>query len=194
MGNCVEVIGYAWCSVSYSFAFVSMGFSLLTGYQIARNIKAQGVWVSKSLAILYVQMLQTIMMFVHYVVIGPEFNILYMLMEYLQFVLDTIIFFYFAFEATKVHQSPGFYKRFIKPLLVFNILYLTGFAVYFIVGNIKSEDVYSCQNGIWVYMRLSGLMLTLVFFIIGIRMTKKLRDLKKLHCLIIDTSREKELW
>ena len=81
-----------------------------------------------------------------------------------------------------------------KLLVGFNLVYFTGFATYFIVEMFSDENVFACDNGIWVYMRVSELFIGVVFIVVGIKTTKKLRWLRQEGVLIVKSDKEKLLW
>lgn len=132
------------------------------------------------------------MMVTHYLVLGAEYNVLFMLMSYFQLVLETIVFYYFASETGKLFDSR-IYKNYAKPLVAAHFAILTGFAVFFVVENNKTQ-IYDCTNPIWLYMRSSGLLLTLWFIVLGIILPKKLKKLQSIDSLMVDLGRTKELW
>ncbi|CAG9330991.1 unnamed protein product [Blepharisma stoltei] len=190
--TCISTLGVTWCSIAYVLAGLSFLELLATGYQVAMHIKLFRIFMNKVLAILYIQLLQTIFMFVHYMIIDSAFDILFLIMIYLQFVENTLVFYYFAGEASKMKKGKMYNIMGIS-LLIANISYLTGYMIYIGIASGSNEDIYDCTNGIWIYLRASGLVLTVLFFILGVRMAYELKILKQ-NSLMINTSREKELW
>lgn len=84
----------------------------------------------------------------HYLLIGTEFDVLYMLMEYNQFVLYTIICSYFSYQSYSIMGRVKQIKKISNYLLAGNILYLSGFLMYFLVEQFDNKDVYDCRNGL----------------------------------------------
>lgn len=150
--TCLSTIGVTWCSVAYVLAVISLLEFLATVianqfYQIMKHIQMFRIYTTNTLFILYVQLLQTLCMIVHYLVIESKFNIMYMIMIYLQFIENTMVFYYFTSEAAKM-KAGKMYKIMGFSLLTSNVGYLTGFAIYFIVGSVDDQDIYNCTNGI----------------------------------------------
>lgn len=91
-------------------------------------------------------------------------------------------------------HDPTRVKLIGKLLVCFNLIYFTGFATYFIVEMFSDRNVFACDNGIWVYMRVSELFVSVVFLAVGIKTTKKLKWLRQEGVLIVKSDQEKLLW
>jgi hypothetical protein len=91
-------------------------------------------------------------------------------------------------------HDPTRVKLIGKLLVGFNLIYFTGFATYFVVEMFSDKNVFACDNGIWVYMRVSELFVSVVFLVVGIKTTKKLKWLREEGVLIVKSDQEKLLW
>lgn len=107
---------------------------------------------------------------------------------------STSLFFYFIHQMSLMLHDPTRVKLIGKLLVGFNLIYFTGFATYFIVEMFSDKNVFACDNGIWVYMRVSELFISAVFLVVGIKTTKKLKWLRQEGILIVKSDQEKLLW
>ena len=188
-------LAYPWCPVAYTFGCISVCFTCITLYQIIQNIIVYSRWLSLRLTILYIQFFQTLCMSIHYFILIEEFNFLFLLMEYLQILFNTAVFYYFVAEASIVNYNLNLKRRLGTPLVIFNIIVSTGLALYIIVGNLKEgNNLYACDNPIWCYLQLSGLVLNIAFIFTGYILSKKLKSLRNIDEYVIDSSRELDLW
>lgn len=125
---------------------------------------------------------------------NPDYDFIFLLMEYWHMLFSTSLFFYFIHQMSLMLHDPTRVKLIGKLLVGFNFVYFTGFATYFIVEMFSDKNVFACDNGIWVYMRVSELFVSVVFLAVGIKTTKKLRWLRQEGVLIVKSDQEKLLW
>mmetsp|Transcript_15056 Transcript_15056/g.15059 ORF Transcript_15056/g.15059 Transcript_15056/m.15059 type:complete len:134 (-) Transcript_15056:6-407(-) len=130
----------------------------------------------------------------HYLIVGDDYNILYMLMEYMQFVFYTSICYYFSFQVYSLVGHLSRIDRLGSCLLGCNFLYLSGCALYFVIEQFNDKDIYSCRTGLWLFMRSNSFVLTSVFIMIGLRTRKQLRVVSTSTIFITNLDKENQLW
>ena len=194
MGLSCDLTG-PWCDVAHGLAALSGGCFLVTLFQIVQNARLQSTCLSFSLGILYVQLLQTICMVGHYILLVDRYTFLFLLMEYFQILFDTIVYSYFADEAAKATYYYSL-KRLVWVLLVaFNLVLATGFAAYVVTGDVlEGRELYECNNPIWLYLKVPGLVLTVGFIGVGVVLTRSVLFVRSVNEHVVDLGKLKELW
>jgi uncharacterized membrane protein len=79
-------------------------------------------------------------------------------------------------------------------IIVITIIYLTVIAVYFTVDFfIADSSIFECSNNFWILIRAAELVLSLLFLIIGLVISKKLREVKIIYKAQVK-KKEKNVW
>ena len=133
-------------------------------------------------------------MVVHYLLIADEFDVIFMLMEYLHAFFCAALFYYFTKELSNL-LNPGSVRRYLGLVLISVLIaFLIGTCIYFIVQQFRTDDVYHCTNSFWLGMRSSEVVMGFIFLFICIRLTQQLKALRKVSNIIVKSSRENEVW
>ena len=193
--NC-SVLGLRWCIVTYVLLGISCILLLLTvtfrkiALYIVLFMKSRTNIFNRDLVFLG-QFTQTLAMSIHYAFIGNEFNIIFLLQEYFLSVQYSLVFYYFI---AQLAENMSIIKKIKIPLIILNFLMLSGFMIYLIVYIVFDNQIYNCNNGIWIYLHSCGLILSIIFIILGYFANKTLQELKKLGNILIDSNKLKHFW
>lgn len=112
--------------------------------------------------ILYSQTITTLTMSLHYLLIGFDYNVFYLLQEVSIIVLVTLISYFFIVEIGKITQRQSKNRIVTVPLLGFNIIYAAGLTVSGFVVMAEGIVVYQCKSWIWFFTACSGTVSGLV--------------------------------
>ena len=133
-------------------------------------------------------------MAVHYLLIADEFDVIFMLMEYLHAFFCAALFYYFTKELSNL-LNPGSVRRYLGLVLISVLIaFLVGTCIYFIVQQFRTDNVYHCTNSFWLGVRSSEVVMGFIFLFIFIRLTQQLNALRKVSNIIVKSSRENEVW
>jgi hypothetical protein len=162
-------------------------------------LKHEGNYCSFKMSLFYITALKCLSksytgMTVHYTLLADEFDVVFMLMEYLHAFFCAALFYYFTKELSNL-LNPSSVKRYLGlVLLSVLIAFLIGTCIYFIVQQFRTDNVYHCTNSFWLGMRSSEVVMGFIFLYICIRLTQQLNAMRKVSNIIVKNSRENEVW
>lgn len=162
-------------------------------------LKHEGSYCSFKMSLFYITALKCLSkgyigMAVHYLLLADEFDVIFMLMEYLHAFFCAALFYYFTKELSSL-LNPGSVRRYLGLVLISVLIaFLIGTCLYFIVQQFRTENVYHCTNSFWLGIRSSEVVMSFIFFFICIRLTRQLNALRKVSNIIVKSSRENEVW
>jgi MFS family permease len=107
--------------------------------------------------ILYLQTLETLLMTLHFLLIGLDYNVFYMLEEACVTVVPTLISYFFIKEVGKITESQTKNRLILIPLIGSNLIFCAGLLGSGIVLMVKGQ-YYSCQSWIWIFSSCSGIL------------------------------------
>ena len=140
------------------------------------------------------QLAQCLAMIVHYTFLGDSFNVVFLLQEYFMAVQYSLVFYYFIVQLIQAFDVLlGLYQVKI-PLILLNVLMLTGFLIYVGIAAGLQDSLYNCNNGIWVYLHTWNLALSIIFAFIGLRANKALGRMMESAKDTIDNAKIKQFW
>ena len=194
--NSCDELELSWCIISSFLLALSTILLILTVIKkkvilyIILYHRSQINIINRNL-VFFCQFSQILAMILHYILVGPEYNIIFLIQEYLLLVQFSLVFYYFI---AQLAQNMFFIKKFKTPLFIMNILMLLGFIIYYLVNHILNRPIYNCNNGIWVYLHSCGMILSIIFIIIGYRSTKTITEMKNISNVIVDNRKLKHFW
>ena len=196
--NC-SLLGLDWCIVDYTFLglsclilFLTVTFTQILQYQ--RTSKMLFVIRRTQHLVFLGQIAQSLAMIVHYTFLGDSFNVIFLLQEYFMAVQYSLVFYYFIIQLIEAFNVLlGLYQVKI-PLILLNVLMLTGFLIYVGIAAGLQYSLYTCDNGIWVYLHTWNLALSLIFAFIGCRANKALESMKESAKDTIDNEKIRQFW
>lgn len=133
-------------------------------------------------------------MILHYFLIADIYDVLYFVKEYLMLVVLSYICYYFLYHMYKLIQTHTVITFIGLTIIVITIVYLSVIAIYFTVDFfIADSSVFECSNDFWILIRAAELVLSLLFLIIGLVISKKLREVKIIYKAQVK-KKEKNVW
>jgi hypothetical protein len=138
-----------------------------------------------------VQALQTLAMCVHYTFIGDEFDIIFLIQEYILLVQYSLVFYYFWIQLSEYLERLRMAK---KPLVWINCVMLVGFIVYAGVSIGLNQPVYACDSGIWLYLHICGVFLSIAFLLLGLHASRILNRLRSNDTVLINSQKVVHFW
>jgi hypothetical protein len=133
-------------------------------------------------------------MILHYFLIANMFDVIFFLKEYLQLVSLAYICYFFLYQMYKLIQGHICLTYFGLAMIILTVLYLSAIAIYFTVDfYVVSYSIYDCSNQFWIYLRVAGFVLSLLFLSIGVVISKSLKKVKIQYTLEVRT-KENDLW
>ena len=139
------------------------------------------------------QLIQTIAMTIHYILIGSDFDPLFLLQEYFMTVQYSLVFYYFVSQLCDAFTILTKFYKIKVPLIIINGLMLIGFALYVGINAGLGKALYNCNNGIWVYLHCCNILLGIGFVAIG-RKASNLLKINNNKNLLINNEKIKEFW
>ncbi|OMJ92915.1 hypothetical protein SteCoe_4257 [Stentor coeruleus] len=194
MGDCVKDLGEIWCYASVGLGSFSCIYLAISIYMIVKHLEMFKTGWSSLMIVLYVQTLEALVMALHYLLIGFEFDMLFVLQEILLMVLVTVIFYFFTSEIGKIIERQSFSKKISIPLVIFNVVYTIIIIVASIVFLVKDEQFFTCNIWIWLFSSISGISMSLVLFSLGIYMNKEIMKMSIYSSSQVSKPRLKQLW
>lgn len=143
---------------------------------------------------LYIQILETSLMALHYFLIGFDSDIMYMLQEIFLMLLVTMVFHFFSCELGKMTDTITTHKLISTPLLVVNSFYVLGLSLASIVLSVKDKFVFECDNWIWLYSAVYGIIVSIILVVLALKMNQKLKEMSSLNLAQVSKSRHAQLW
>ena len=116
---------------------------------------------------LYSQMLEALLMALHYFLLGLDLGMLYMLQEIFLMMNTTMIFYFFSYEAGNLNQSFALHRIITIPLVIFFCIYAISMSIVAIVFSTTSDFFIPCYDWIWLYSASYGIFMG--FFMLGIK-------------------------
>lgn len=193
--NCTA-LGLVWCTVDYFLLVLSFLIFILTVTSIkivqyiSIYLETRSFIYSRDLVFIC-QSVQTLSMSVHYTFIGSEFDIIFLLQEYFLSVQYSIVFYYFLHQLSENMQLIKLVKM---PLIILNILMLSGFLIYLGVYIELDIELYNCNNAIYVYLHGCGMALGVIFVMLGAYASKTLEKLKDSENFVVDKKKLNHFW
>lgn len=133
-------------------------------------------------------------MIVHYLFLGDMFNVIFLLQEYFMMIQYSLVFYYFVSQLIETFKILIKLYQVKTPLILLNVLMLTGFALYTGISLGLNEPLYNCNNGIWVYLHVCNFSLSIIFAAIGCKADEILKNLKNTQELAIDYDKIRQFW
>lgn len=199
--TCEQEYGRSLCVSIHCFAALSLLLLVLCAYQYLLFYCARRTLFCQRQAIIAVLIVYCVCecyagMSAHYIAPWDKVSILFMLQEYTQLVLFTMVARFFILQAAYAMRQPTVFRRLTQVLLGFVLLCATGLAVSLLVQQLQSDgnDAYSCRNEIWLYLRASESLLAGLLVFVGVRVRAELQTLSTDRSLIINSRRITELW
>lgn len=143
--------------------------------------------------VLYVQAIVTLTMALHYFLIGIESAILFVLQEIFLMFLITMIFYFFTAEIGKILDKQTMSKMISVPLVFFNCVYTIVMTVASIVLSLENTYIFACNDWIWLYSSISGLLISLALFILSLYMNKQILKMNEYSYSKVSQPRLKHL-
>ena len=108
--------------------------------------------------ILYVQAFELLMMALHFLLIGVDYGVLYLMQEVMISVLPTIISYFFIKEVGKITDRQTKDRKVLGLLVGANVIYCAGVLTSGIVLMIGSGQGFNCKSWIWVFSSCGGIL------------------------------------
>lgn len=161
-------IPYPECVVNDILSLISLTFTILIVFQIIIRIKIYKVPFNNSTFLFYLILLQT--GFYNIYNIFYPFLQIYLLEIYLRHIVFLYVTYFFSKKALKFKHKPSHltFTRFIAFLL---LCYFTGVLFYSLF---KKSIGLLCKDVIWIYVRVSGILLCFICSFVAYGLAKKL--------------------
>ena len=108
--------------------------------------------------------------------------------------LVTLVFHFFSCELGKMAERPTKNKLISKPLLVINTMYVCGLSIACIVLSVRDQFVFSCDNWIWLYSAICGLVVSCILVVFALKMNYSVKKMNSFSASLIDRGRYTQLW
>ena len=136
----------------------------------------------------------TVSMVLHYFLIGPYFDVLYFIKEYLMISSLSYICYFFLYHMYRLVQGHIFLSYFGIFIIVVVVIYLSVIGVYFSVDFfIVNSSIFQCSNEFWLLIRVAELVLSFLFTGIGVVISRSLKKSNFSNKTEVK-SKEIELW
>lgn len=108
--------------------------------------------------ILYAQAFELLMMVLHFLLIGVDYGVFYLMQEVTVTVLPTIISYFFIKEVGKITERQTKDRKILLLLVGANLVYCAGLLTSGIVLMLGGGQVFSCKSWIWIFSSCSGIL------------------------------------
>ena len=108
--------------------------------------------------ILYAQAFELLMMALHFLLIGVDYGVLYLMQEVMISILPTIISYFFIKEVGKITERQTKDRKVLALLVGANLVYCAGVLTFGIVLMVGSEDSLNCRSWILIFTSCFGIV------------------------------------
>jgi hypothetical protein len=199
--NICSALGTNWCTVSYIFLSLSIILLGLTVFfiQIFQYIKTSRVAYTLSVTYKLVflsQLLETLLMTIHYLFLFSSSltNISFLLQEYFISIQYSCVFYYFISQLCEAFKILRILPNIKLPLILVNATGILGFSIFTIIKTVLGDELYNCNDFLWVYLHTFNFCLSLIFLLIGLKANRLLKSLLSNKGLMVDDTRIKQFW
>jgi hypothetical protein len=101
--------------------------------------------------------------------------------ETLRFACFYLVCYFFCSKATLILPSNKQWLNFLRIFLIFNLCWISGATIFLEakIGIMNTKQTELCTTPMFIILRASGEFVTLVFFIIGILITWKVKNAER---------------
>jgi hypothetical protein len=99
------------------------------------------------------------------------------LFEGIRFLIFFLVCYYFTKKSTRYLDTHQRWVKVLRWFMVFNLIWIV-VVVGFLLKSLN-QDQHLCQNIFFVFVRFGGEAVTIIFFIIGLAVTKRVNKLKR---------------
>ena len=151
MDVCLSIGGPALCTVFGLVALLDLGVLFVIvlptqGWLLRRRLRKPGHWHNSKTTSFYAIGLENLAMFLLCILPGKISPVLHLLFDYSQFLLFTCIFYYFTLHTFQIMGRIHAIRITVYVLTTINLLYLSGFTVYFSIQMTADPDGSYCKS------------------------------------------------